>query len=361
MQRSFKYRIYPNKTQMELINKSIGCSRFVYNHFLFILEEEGYKSYSKNSKILTSFKSEKPFLKEVDKFALQNSLRALDDSFKRYFKKQNKRPHFKNKKRARKSYKTNFTNGNIEVGKNYIKLPKLKRIRAKIHRPFEGKIINATISITPTGKYYVSICVEIDKPEAMKKSNNIIGLDLGIKSYVVTSDGLVVKNPKHLSKHEERLTIEQRRLSKKKKGSNNYNKQKRKIAKIHEKITNARCDFLHKLSYKLVSENQVIIAESLKVKNMVKNKRLAKHISDASWTKFTTMIEYKAAWYERNYIKIDTFFPSSQTCSNCGYINKEVKDLNIRKWSCPKCKINHDRDQNASKNIKTEGLKKYNK
>ena len=360
MQKAFKYRIYPNKIQRELIGKTIGCSRFVYNHFLSI-SEEGYQSYSKNSKMLTSLKCEKPFLKEVDKFALQNSLRNLDDSFKRYFKKQNKRPHFKNKKRARKSYKTNFTNENIEVGENYIKLPKLKKVSAKIHRPFEGRIINATISITPTGKYYVSICVEIDDTEAMEKTDNIIGIDLGLKSYMVASDGLIVKNPKYLTKYEKMLAKEQRKLSKKKKGSNNYNKQKRKIAKIYEKITSSRSDFLHKLSYKLVSENQVIIAESLRVKNMVKNKRLSKHISDASWAKFSTMIGYKANWYKREYIKIDTFFPSSQTCSNCGYINKEVKDLRIRKWNCPKCKRNHDRDENASKNIKKEGLKIYNK
>ncbi|MFW6024946.1 MAG: RNA-guided endonuclease TnpB family protein, partial [Candidatus Woesearchaeota archaeon] len=179
MEKAFKYRIYPNKQQEMLINKSIGCARFVYNHFLNIAKEDKYQSYTSYSKMLTTLKKEKVFLKEVDKFALQNSLKALDDSFKRYFKKQCKKPTFKNKKRAKRSYKTSFTNNNIEVGANFIKLPKLKKVRARIHRKFEGKILNATISKTPTGKYYVSVCVKTDKVLNIPKNNNVIGIDLG--------------------------------------------------------------------------------------------------------------------------------------------------------------------------------------
>lgn len=357
MEKAFKFRIYPNKKQEELINKSIGCARFVYNYFLAMANKDKYLTYIKYSKMLTSLKKEKPFLKEVDKFALQNSLRNLDDAFKHFFKGQNDRPTFKSKKHARKSYKTNFTNNNIEVGENYIKIPKLKKVRAKIHRHFEGKIINVVISETPTGKYFASVCVEIEKPKAMPKTNKTIGIDLGLKSYIVASDGLEISNPKHLAKHEERLANAQRKLSRMKNGSNNFKKQKKKVAKIHEKIANARCDFLHKLSYKLVSENQVIVAESLKVKNMVKNKRLAKHISDAAWGMFTTFLEYKSDWYDRTYIEIDTFYPSSQICSNCGHVNKEVKDLKIRHWKCPSCGSFHHRDKNAAKNIEAEGLR----
>jgi len=359
MGKAFKFRIYPTKEQEILINKSIGCTRFVYNYFLDITNKDGYKSYAKYNKMLTSLKIEKPFLKEVDKFALQNSLRNLDDAFKRFFKGQNGKPTFKSKKHARKSYRTNFTNGNIEVGESYIKLPKLKKVKAKIHRQIEGKILNVTISKTPSGKYFASICCEVEnKAKNILSSNTkLIGVDLGIKDYLITSEGEKTPNPKFLDKYYRLLVKAQRKLSRMEVGSNNFKKQSKKVAKIHEKIANSRRDFLHKLSLKLVSENQTIVAEGLKVKNMLKNPRLARHISDAAWGMFTNMLEYKANWYGRNFIKANTFFPSSQKCSSCGAINPKVKSLHIRKWECPHCNTPHDRDINAAINLKNEGIR----
>ena len=243
---------------------------------------------------------------------------------------------------------------NFESGK--IKLPKLKEVKAKVHREFEGQIKSATISQVPSGKYYVSVLVETEHVE-MPHAKHDIGLDLGIKDLCVTSDGEKYENPKTIKKYEKKLAKLQRQLAHKEKGSRNYYKQRIKIALCHEKITNTRKDYLHKVSHKIISENQVIVSENLQIKNMVKNHQLAKTISDVSWYELTKQLGYKAEWNGRQYIKIDTFYASSQICSACGYQNTDIKDLSVREWICPKCRAKHDRDINAAKNILAEGLR----
>ena len=365
MLKAYKYRIYPNKEQEIQLAKTFGCCRFVYNQTLAYRKDtydKEKKSISKtdcNNYCNRKLKEEYEWLKEVDKFALTNAIYNMDSAYQKFFKEHAGYPKFKRKHDKYKSYTTNFTNNNISIdfNRNRIKLPKLKEIKAKIHRYFTGQIKSVTISQVPSGKYYVSILVETEHIKKLDVTSKV-GLDLGIKDLCITSTGKKYENPKTIKKYEKKLAKLQRQLAHKQKRSRNYQKKRKQIALCHEKITNARKDYLHKLSNEIISENQVIVSETLQIRNMVKNHRLAKSISDVSWYELTRQLDYKAKWNDRIYIKIDTFYASSQLCSCCGYKNANVKDLSVRQWECPSCGEIHDRDINAAKNILAEGLRK---
>lgn len=367
MLKGYKYIIYPNKQQEEQIQKTFGCCRFVYNQTLayrndkYKTSKESMNKTSCNNYVNQVLKKEYEWLKEVDKFALTNSVYHMDNAYQKFFTEYTGFPKFKSKKNNKKTYTTNFTNGNIEVSfeGNKIKLPKLKWVKAKVHRNFVGQIKSATISQTSSGKYFVSVLVETEhKP--VESTGCMVGIDLGIKDLLITSDGEKFDNIRTTKKYEDKLTKEQRKLSHKVKGGKNWNKQRIKVAKIHEKIHNTRIDNLHKISHKLINENQVIVSEDLSVSNMVKNHNLAKAISDCGWYELTRQIGYKSDWNNRQYIKIGRFTKSSQPCNVCGYINTETKDLSVRQWTCPECGTIHDRDINAAINILNEGLRLLN-
>lgn len=372
MLRAYKYRLYPTEQQKIKIARHIGCYRWVYNWGL----ENKIKAWQKDKKSLSKFdlsnmlpdlkkKKETEWLKEVNSQTLQQALENLDSAYVRFFKEKKGFPKFKNKHKSKQTFRVpQKAKVNEEITKLY--LPKfLEGIKIVKDRKFKGVIKNVTIEKTPTNKYYASILVETkDEPMAKKKiqDRTTIGLDLGIKDFVVLSTGEKIANPKLMKQYESKLKKAQRILSRRVKGGQNRNKAKFKVAKVHEKIANVRKDFLHKLSHKLTHENQVnsIVIEDLAVCNMVKNHKLAKSISDCSWSEFVRQLEYKSEWYGKNLIKIGRFEPSSKLCSTCGTINQELT-LKDREWTCDGCNTRHDRDINAAINVKSIGLHNQNR
>jgi putative transposase len=370
MYKAYKFRIYPNNSQIILINKTFGCSRFIYNYFLDKCKKNGFASAFNMVKELPSLYQVYQWLKEVDTCSLRCAIFNLEDSYKNFFSKRSNYPKFKSKFN-RQSYRTNcirssykgkeYSNIELDLKNKKIKLPKLGLINIRGYRNLEsinGKIINATITKETTGKYYVSVVVdEIEADRIQVNPTSIVGIDLGIKDLVITSNGEKYANPKEINKYEKTLKRLQRKLSRQEKESNNYLKTKMRIARLCAKIKNSRKFNIITIVNKLVNENDIIVSEKLNVKNMSKNHHLVKSILDASFNKICEMLKWKTKIQGKYYYQVDTFYPSSKICSVCGNKTEVTNDLNIRSWECENCGFLNDRDINASINIMFEGLR----
>ncbi|ADE37291.1 IS200/IS605 family element RNA-guided endonuclease TnpB [Methanohalophilus mahii] len=369
MLKAYKYRMYPTKEQEEKFFQHFGACRFIYNWAL----EQKIKSYEQDGKSISRFDlnkgitilkrdGEHEWLKDVNSQSLQGATLNLDNAFTRFFREKRSFPKFKSKKNPVQAYNVP-QNYKVDFENNKIYLPKIGNVKTILHRHYgDGDLKTATVSRTSTGKYYISILVDngLETPKKSEFSeNDTVGIDVGIKDFAITSNGNKIDNPKHLRNSMKRLKVLSKRLSRKQKGSKNRKKARQKIAKIHEKISNQRHDFQHKVSTKLISENQAVVLETLNVSGMLKNHNLAQHISDASWSSFVTKLEYKAEWYGKTILRIGQFEPSTKICNVCGYHNKNIT-LADRKWQCHDCGTSHDRDVNAAVNIKKFALNTQN-
>ncbi|WP_237724755.1 IS200/IS605 family element RNA-guided endonuclease TnpB [Deinococcus alpinitundrae] len=370
--KAFVVRLYPNTTQTELINRTLGCARFVYNHFLArrieTYRQDGKSiTYAATDKELTLLKRAEGtlWLAAVDKFALQQSLRDLEKAYQNFFRtvKTTGRkvgfPKFR-KKRTGEAYRTQFTNDNIEIGDHCLKLPKLGWIKTRGQPDIHGKILNVTVRRVVEGHYEATVLCQVEIPYLPAAAKFAAGVDVGIKAFAIVTGGNGEfdhhANPKFYRSALRKFRKAQKTLSKRKRGSVRYRKAKTKLARIHRSTANRRQDFIHKLTISLVREYEVICTEHLKPVNMVKNRQLALSISDTGWGEFIRQLEYKSLWYGRLVSKISPYFPSSQLCHDCGFKNPEVKNLAVRMWRCPNCRETHDRDENAALNIRREGL-----
>lgn len=369
-EKAYKYRIYPNKKQQELIQKTFGCARFVYNYYLNKRKEmyENDKTtftYNMCSKDLTNLKKEFEWLKEPDKYSLQNALKDLDMAYQKFFKEHSGYPKFKSKKNRYKSYRTSYTKtsvgGNIMFINKHIKLPKLGLVKVRDKQIPQGRILNATISQEPNGHYYCSLCCTDVEFEQLPKTNKNVGMDLGLADFAILSDGIKIENPQFYEQSEKKLARLQRELSRKTIGSTRWEKARLKVAKLQKHIANQRNDFLQKLSTEIVNNFDTICIEDLDVSSMketdskIRNKR----VGDVSWSDFRRMLTYKTQWYGKELSVIDRYYPSSQICHCCGHKDGK-KSENIRFWICPKCNSELDRDVNAAINILNEGLRIIN-
>lgn len=364
-EKSYKYRIYPNKKQQELIRKTFGCTRYVYNYYLgkrkklYEVDKINY-TYVKCARDLTQLKKEFEWLKEVDSVGLQTSLKDLDMAYKNFFSGHSNYPTFKSRKNRHQSYRTSFTNNNIAFMNKYIKLPKLGLVKVRDKQVPQGRILNATISQEPDGRFYCSLCCTDVSFKQLPKTNQVVGIDLGLIDFAIFSDGIKIENPRFFEKSEKKLAKLQQELSRKSIGSNRWNKARVKIAKLQKHISNQRKDFLQKLTTLIVKKYDIICIEDLDVKSMkeaeltIRNKR----VSDVSWSEFRRQLTYKSTWYGRTLFVIDRYYPSSQICHYCGHIDGKKAET-VRFWVCPKCESKLDRDINASINILNEGLKNH--